>query len=65
MIPFSISPLVFLPSPLAVPVLSFFFYWSILLTFFPKKGLNLFSLIVRLFCMALVERLGGDSGQVV
>ena len=56
-----LSPLlIFLPSPLALAVLSFFCYWSILLTFFLQKTLKYFSLRVRLFCYALVEQLGDD-----
>ena len=35
--PFPISSLVFLPSPLGHPILSFFCEWSILLNFFLKK----------------------------
>ena len=50
-----VSPLLFfLPSPLALSVLSFF----LLMVHSPDKY---FSLMVRLFCMALVEQLGDDS----
>ena len=36
LVPFPIASLVFLPSPLALSVLSFFCQWSILLTFCQK-----------------------------
>ena len=56
-----LSPLLFfLPSHLAVSVLSFFCKWPLLLTFFPRK-LKYFLLRVRLFCMALAEQLGDDG----
>ena len=58
--PFLSLLLFFLPSPLALSVLSFFCYWSILLTFF-QKTIKYFLLRVRLFCMALVEQLRDDS----
>ena len=54
-----LSPLLFLlPSPLALSVLAFFcpFFWL-----FFQKTLKYFLLMVRLFCMALVEQLGDDS----
>ena len=52
----------FLPSPLALPLLSFFLLkvHSPEFVFFFRK-LKYFSLKVRLFCMALVEQLGDDS----
>ena len=52
----------FLPSPLALSVLLFFCYWSILVPFYPRK-LKYFSLKVRLFSMALVERLRIKAGR--
>ena len=61
---FSLFFFSFLPSPLALSVLSFFCLWSILLTFF-QKTLKSFSLRVRLLCMALGEQLGDDSWSVV
>ena len=40
--PFPISSFAFLPSPLALSLLSFFILWSILLGFFPRKLSNIY-----------------------
>ena len=48
-----LSPLVLLPSPVILSVLSFSACWSFLLNFF-QKILQYFSLRERLFCMAPV-----------
>ena len=56
-----LSPLLFfLPSPLALSVLSFFLLMVHSPGFFPENS-QICSLRVRLFCMALVVQLGDGS----